>query len=157
MDDYITYFRALVEEQEDVESWWTWWPNHQDQLKQSLSPGQFLRLKQSPLPTIYEILSEKGYDYPQRKNYVHPKFYQPFIVPTEWLTHQVSIEEVEKKLERDTVFSQTWELIKDRMEEGDECWAFRSPSEAWKQKMGRVGYAIVREGEPVDGIVTMLN
>jgi len=44
-----------------------------------------------------------------------------------------------------------------QMEEGDELWEFRSPVESWEHLAGRAGIALVRQGEIINFIVTMMN
>lgn len=157
MDEHITYFKALVEGREDVEDWWVWWSSHEHELDHWLSRGQILRLKRAPLYTIYGILASNGYKYERSKLYIHPKFHQPYIIPVEWLTHKVTVSDIEKDVEKSDVLAAAWNIIKAEILEDDEYWAFQSPPNTWMKKMGRAGYAIVREGKPIDGIIVMLN
>ncbi len=39
----------------------------------------------------------------------------------------------------------------------DELWRFRSPEKTWANLMGRAEYAIVRNGQVVRSLVTLLN
>jgi hypothetical protein len=43
------------------------------------------------------------------------------------------------------------------MEAGDELWTWASPEWTWKELMGRGGFAIVRDGEPVRYWMTVMN
>ena len=45
-----------------------------------------------------------------------------------------------------------WQKLKRDAQEGDELWAFTSPSHSWN-KQGHAGYALVREGRIVDSVV----
>ncbi|MEX2583566.1 MAG: hypothetical protein WD766_09835 [Gemmatimonadota bacterium] len=48
-----------------------------------------------------------------------------------------------------------WQALKRRATVGDEVWAFANPSSTWR-KLGRcMGYAVVRDGEVVESIVTI--
>ena len=50
-----------------------------------------------------------------------------------------------------------WEALKSEMKPGDEIWTFSSPPETWEALMGRSGIALVRDGEIVQHIVTLMN
>jgi hypothetical protein len=50
-----------------------------------------------------------------------------------------------------------WRELIGSMHEGDELWEYRSPEQFWKNMAGRVGIALVRNGEVVDAITTVLN
>jgi hypothetical protein len=43
------------------------------------------------------------------------------------------------------------------MEPGDELWAFSSPPETWQHLCGRAGIALVRNGEVIEAMTTMMN
>ena len=156
-DQHIEYFKALVEGRDDVEDWSLWWSKHEQELQQWLSPGQIARLKRGPLYTLYGILDELGYHYQRPEHYVHAKFHEPLLVPMGWLIEKVSLSAVDQELQRNSSLEAEWRLVKARMKDGDECWSFRSPPETWQHMSGRAGYAIVREGRPVDGVVMLLN
>ena len=40
---------------------------------------------------------------------------------------------------------------------GDKIFFFRSPSETWAALLGQAGFAIVRDGHPIQCVVTVLN
>jgi len=48
-----------------------------------------------------------------------------------------------------------WKAFVGRMKTADELWSFSSPAESLSQKCGCIGFAIVREGEIVDVLVTL--
>jgi hypothetical protein len=50
-----------------------------------------------------------------------------------------------------------WESLKRAMRPGDELYRFTSSPESWKHLAGRAGIALVRDGEIVDTLVTMMN
>ena len=54
-------------------------------------------------------------------------------------------------------FSREWAAFKASMRPGDELWTFSSPEESWRALAGRGGIALVRGGQVVDSIVTILN
>ena len=53
--------------------------------------------------------------------------------------------------------SRRWLDFKRQIQEGDELWEFRSPFQTWLHLRGRQGICIVRDGEIIDSIVTVLN
>lgn len=50
-----------------------------------------------------------------------------------------------------------WRKIVMMMEEGDELWTFCSGSKTWQMLCGREGISLVRGGEIIENIVTMMN
>lgn len=50
-----------------------------------------------------------------------------------------------------------WLAFKKQIKQGDEIWKFSSSTESWEDLAGREGICIVRDGEIVDSIVTMMN
>jgi hypothetical protein len=50
-----------------------------------------------------------------------------------------------------------WVRFKALMQDGDELWTFSSPPEFWEALMGRAGLCIVRKGDVVASLVTMLS
>jgi hypothetical protein len=50
-----------------------------------------------------------------------------------------------------------WRFFLSKAQTHDEIWRFTSPAEYWEKMMGRAGYSIVRDGEIVDSIVTLMN
>jgi len=50
-----------------------------------------------------------------------------------------------------------WEALKADMQPNDELWTFSSPPRTWEDLAGRAGIALVRDGQAIDVIVTMLN
>ena len=47
-----------------------------------------------------------------------------------------------------------WHALRAQMRPGDTLWTFRAPETEWLQSAGRAGYALVRQGEVVSGVVT---
>ena len=43
------------------------------------------------------------------------------------------------------------------MQPGDELWTFSSPAQSWEDLAGRAGVALVRDGNPIKVLVTMMN
>jgi hypothetical protein len=94
------------------------------------------------------------------------------LIPKAWLDKKVTIAEAEAEHpgirdERVQRFpdaakpfgfkSGQWEAIKAAMQPGDELWTFVSPKESWENLAGRAGIAVVRDGNPVMVLTTMLN
>ncbi|MDQ7780518.1 MAG: hypothetical protein RDV41_12555 [Planctomycetota bacterium] len=86
----------------------------------------------------------------------------------EWLQNKTTVEECEKNyLVKDERLgpnpvpfgfqNQKWLELKQRMQEGDELWEYCSPPETWKAFCGRAGVCVVRNGEVIDSISTMMN
>jgi hypothetical protein len=50
-----------------------------------------------------------------------------------------------------------WRALLAEMQDGDELWEFTSPQETWANLAGRAGIALVRRGEVVRSIVTVMN
>jgi hypothetical protein len=53
--------------------------------------------------------------------------------------------------------SQKWTPFVAVMQPGDEIWRFRSPGDTWANMCGRAGYSIVRDGEVLRSLVTLMN
>jgi hypothetical protein len=79
-------------------------------------------------------------------------------IPKEWLAAKVTVKEVEaSNVEDGRVFGyqhRKWERLKSNMAPGDELWEFSSPPASWAHLMGRAGYALVRNGEIVESILS---
>jgi hypothetical protein len=52
---------------------------------------------------------------------------------------------------------ETWLALLERLEDGDELWAFCSPPATWEHLCGRAGYVVLRDGEIADAIHSMIN
>ena len=50
-----------------------------------------------------------------------------------------------------------WQRIKLRMLPNDELWTFSSPGKYWQGLSGRMGVALIRNGHPIDHVITMMN
>ena len=78
-----------------------------------------------------------------------------------WLVKQASIREAEEAHRVNGVsfgfMHDEWESLKSKMLSEDELWEFDSGPESWEQLMGWRGYAVVRNGEVVDMVITELN
>lgn len=94
------------------------------------------------------------------------------MIPKEWLQEKLSVADAEAAHpgitdDRVTRFPDAgrpfgfqhgeWEELKAAMLPGDELWAFSSPAESWKHLAGRAGFAVVRDGVPIQVIVTVMN
>ena len=95
-------------------------------------------------------------------------FEKPFRVPKKWLKRKIAIEDAEKNhmvndrrlgsepvpfgFQRDA-----WLQLKAKMQPGDELWEFSSSEESWKHLAGRAGFCIVRQGEVIYSLVTIMS
>jgi hypothetical protein len=94
------------------------------------------------------------------------------LIPKSWLDKKITIAEAEAehpgiKDERVQRFPDAakpfgfkngqWEAIKAAMQPGDELWTFASPAKSWEDLAGRAGIAVVRAGNPIMVLTTMLN
>jgi hypothetical protein len=83
------------------------------------------------------------------------------FVPSTWLFGAVDMDETERDwLDKPGPYGvpkHAWEELKALMEDGDEIRAFSSPDDFWRNLAGRAGYALVREGKAIAGIVTFMN
>lgn len=86
----------------------------------------------------------------------------------EWLNKQITLNQAETNyLEQDDrispvpvpfgFYNYQWNQLKAELQDGDELWLFSSPKESWKNMCGRGGICIVRDGEVVKLMVTVLN
>jgi hypothetical protein len=50
-----------------------------------------------------------------------------------------------------------WEALKARMQPGDELWTFSTSAQSWQDLAGRAGVALVRHGEIIERLVTIMN
>jgi len=85
-----------------------------------------------------------------------------------WLTKRTTVAEVEAasmvsnpELGPEPVpfgfINDKWKALLAQMQPGDELWEFSSSEESWQHLAGRAGFALVRNGEVVASIVTMMN
>jgi hypothetical protein len=85
-----------------------------------------------------------------------------------WLRRKtsVSVAEAENMVEHPSLgpspvafgFSNAeWRELLNKMQETDELWEFSSGSDSWGNLAGRGGIALVRNGEIVDSIITIMN
>ena len=83
------------------------------------------------------------------------------FIPSSWLFDPIDVDEIESEwLDKPGpygVASEEWGELKSQMKEGDEIRAFSSPPDSWEHLAGRTGYALVREGIAIAGIVTWMN
>ena len=86
----------------------------------------------------------------------------------DWLQRRLTIEEAEtQNMVLDSrigpkpvpfgFMNEQWKALIARMVEGDGLWEFRSPAEYWENLCGREGIALVRNGEVIDAMVTLMN
>ncbi len=79
-----------------------------------------------------------------------------------WLDKKVPIEVLENRPKpKSKKMLEVWigkvSKIKTALAQGGELWSFSSPPKTWANMGGRAGYAVVRNGEVVEAIVTLRN
>jgi hypothetical protein len=85
-----------------------------------------------------------------------------------WLSRRLTVEEAEAEhaVEHERLGpspvpfgfqNDRWKELLAGRAEGDELWEFCSPPESWQHRAGRTGIALVRDGEIIDSIVTVMN
>lgn len=83
------------------------------------------------------------------------------FVPSDWLGGCVDIQEIEIKwLDKPGPYgisATSWQELRSQMRDGDEIRPFVAPKHFWEHLAGRAGYALVRDGRAVNGVVTMMN
>ena len=104
-----------------------------------------------------------------QKKKAKKKALEEYVIPVEshqsWLQDQITKEEAEAEnmVEIDgqkvpfgyTNF--TWLKLMAKMQDGDKLYAFRSSDDSWEYLAGRQGIALVRDGEILADIVTLMN
>ncbi len=87
---------------------------------------------------------------------------------SDWLQKRVTVAEAEaaNMVESDRLGpdpvpfgfqNNEWRALLAQMQEGDELWEFCSSWESWQNLAGRAGIALVRNGEVVASVDTMMN
>ncbi len=77
-------------------------------------------------------------------------------VPAEWLQAPVSVAEIDAELGGSRL-REAWQKLKSEMRPGDRILRFESSAASWEDLAGRAGIALVRDGEAIDAIVTLMN
>ena len=82
-------------------------------------------------------------------------------IPSQWLLDPVDMDEIELNwLDKPAPYGVSrdeWGSLKCLMKDGDVIHTFSSPPESWQHLAGRAGYAVVRQGQAVASVVTMMN
>lgn len=94
------------------------------------------------------------------------------MIPKEWLIEKISVDAAEaahpgisdERAERFPDLAKPfgaknreWELLKAAMKPTDEIWTFATPADYWRNLAGRAGLALVRDGNAIKVVVTLLN
>ena len=79
--------------------------------------------------------------------------------PINWLKNKIPLTDANQEFETcvNERLCLEWQFLMARMKDSDELWTFSSNPNSWKELMGRSGYALVRNGEPVSSVVTVMN
>ncbi len=95
--------------------------------------------------------------------------FEEYEIPPEsnqsWLQSEITKEEAEAghmvEIEGRKVpfghMSLVWSRLLDKMQDGDKLYEFRSSDHSWEHLAGRQGIALVRDGEIVADIITVMN
>ncbi len=81
-------------------------------------------------------------------------------IPKEWLEALTTVAEIESGFKQQRLAAswlEDWHALVDAMQPGDELWSFCSPPDSWQHLAGRAGFAVVRQGEVINTILTMMN
>jgi hypothetical protein len=82
-------------------------------------------------------------------------------IPRTWLEQRVTLEQAEAENSSTGLpfggVHEGWLALKAKARPGDQFWYFMSPPETWRHRAGRSGVALVRDGIPVDILVTRMN
>ena len=76
---------------------------------------------------------------------------------TKWLKHKVECIDNLKEEQRNRFTVEELDLIKERIEQGEELWFFRSEDDSWQSLSGREGYAVLKDEKPVLSFITAMN
>jgi hypothetical protein len=94
------------------------------------------------------------------------------MIPADWLVEKVTVAEAEAahpgiRDERVQRFpdaakpfgfqNDKWESLEAAMLPGDQLWTFCSPKASWEHRAGRSGVVLLRDGEAVVMIVSVMN
>jgi hypothetical protein len=64
----------------------------------------------------------------------------------------------EKGIDKHSFYWQKeWMPFISKVQDGDELWFFSSPKEDWYNFTGREGYVIMRKGEKIKSLITLMN
>ena len=86
----------------------------------------------------------------------------------EWLEKEITISEAEaENMVSDPRLgpspvpfgfdNKEWRALLAKMQAADELWTFSSSDESWEHLCGRAGISLVRNGEIIDSVVTLVN
>lgn len=78
-------------------------------------------------------------------------------IPTEWLTERVENAPTSYHQNLPPMAAlrirMAWQKLERLAGEGDELWAFSSPSNTWKKQGKYTGYALVRDGKIIESTI----
>lgn len=86
---------------------------------------------------------------------------QSYVVPKSWLDKEISVAEAEAESSVDGVpfggQNEAWRRLKASIQPGDELWTFCSSWESFQAHAGRCGIAVLRNGDAVSVLITVMN
>ncbi len=117
---------------------------------------------------IYPIMLFSELKEKRQKRKEQEQYNEPDMTPESdksWLRDRISVSEAETKhmvkIDGKNVpfgyMHRTWIALRKKMLEGDELYEFNSSDESWEHLAGREGIALVRNGEIVADIVTLMS
>ena len=101
-----------------------------------------------------------------RTRWVHMRSFSLELLREEWISETpcsadavLNIEPGEhgERLYENVVVTDDLSEFVARMVDGDELRTFRNSSESWQRRHGRMGFVIMRDGQPVDAVLTAMN
>jgi hypothetical protein len=97
-------------------------------------------------------------------------------IERDWLQRRVTVEQAEEESKKELAeiisdginikeelrkpfgyMNKRWDELKNKIQEGDVLWEFRSPEWTWSSLCGRAGLVLLRGEEMTDFIITSLN
>ena len=70
---------------------------------------------------------------------------------------QCIIASLKRRVSSEDLDDEKWLEFKDKMQDGDELWYYRTPPETWAAFCGREGYVLVRDDTVVHEILLSIN
>jgi hypothetical protein len=73
---------------------------------------------------------------------------------------QSIIASLQRRISHDDLLDEQWLQFKDKFQDGDELWVFRTPQETWTEffpRCGMEGFALVRDDTVVAEILTSIS
>ncbi len=88
---------------------------------------------------------------------------EPRLSQSGWMKQTIEesiITSLQKRISQENLLDEQWLQFKDKMQDGDELWYFRTPQKTWTEffpRCGMEGYALVRGDRIVAEIFTSMS